>query len=500
MNFSGKHQNFATISLVATGLLALLVAVHPIFLLGVAAVAVIFRDSLWEGFSVLFERQNASWVPILFFVPLCLHLFGKQGGLPFAAPDDLMRHLTAYQAGFDYSSRFVHQAIVLPENRSLWFGYEWIAGRLHAWVGGALAAFMLIAACIGLVYVVTRAAFARAAAGHPEQVLIVAAAMVLFVAHFTVNRALLGRPEIIVSMVGLSACVLRARTWVVLMSLSAPLYWLTPIFVPFALLLPGGWRLRLVSGFVVGVMSAGFWLGYMGWDWLELIRKTSDAASSRLISPTEGGPIVTALLQPHIGLPLLIALAVIRASSWKRLIAPVLLIGWFFLPDQSRYLGSVLLPLAGVIFVMEVSGREFSLTSSQRAWIVAGLLLIASGSLLERPDNRLWNKPHLKSLSGDEVLLLPFDESAFFLMYRHPKTQMWPSMEFGYSTQAMQRFYVQIKENRTVDCAKLNSLEFTHFLDHGIIAGTVPKCLIPQEKYLHWTLFRIEKDASLQNP
>lgn len=458
---------------------ACLVVVHP--WLGVACAL----GSAWVYASEPLGGQRAQenlsqYSAWWFMVPVAAGIKAILTGYA-VPPDDLLRHLSAWQIGFDYRSQYPWSDI---PKENLWLGFDYLLGALQQTGLSKTATLFLVQgtaylATAGVLYLTLLKAVPAHRRNHA--IILIYSSIGLVAA---APRALLGRPEGFLLIIGLSSFLVKTKTqtvaWIFAFVLTIPFYWLGWVYAPFALLLPiKSFKIRLATA--VGLASAHlvFWQVYSG-SYLKLMIWLYSSLS---VLATENLPL-TISLELVVGLVfiLLITAAASLAGRHQRLkslrkISPVgLLAAWFLLPNQIRYFPALVLVTLPWITLKTHSWletRKFHTNFVVSPVLVAGVLAMAS--FLQIPHYPPQANVALPSKAR------VYSEQPFTTIYfNEPGIAVEPSFAFG----ATKPEWRGILKDGKANCKLLVAGEFTHLIEYSLIE--IPSCA--KLKEIHGTV------------
>ena len=286
-------------------------------------------------------------LPILEWLPL-LGVLSILGAFGFVPPDDLTRHMASHLHDYDYSQLYADGAV--KATWSMWIGFEMVVGAVHELLGSYWALQVVIMTSVVVAYVSVWAMLRGTLQNHPNRQLLVFTLLLLTMASGVLWRGLLGRPEVFILAAGLFASVMRPAWWVALMLLVSPMYWLSAVYAPFALLLNTTLKARLISGSVVLLGSLAFWMTYSGGDWFNFAQQIQSLGSDTLLKPTETQPLsFNRFLAPTPLLLLISAVFLIFRRNPRAAGSPLIVAGWFALSNMARYAPTIVPMLTLVV-------------------------------------------------------------------------------------------------------------------------------------------------------
>lgn len=493
-------------------------ALHPMrrwiigFLL-VVAVSTVFPPALmlaiWmlrsihseirAGVISCFHRvSSARWLATLpVLVPVAI--IGASGGI--AAPDDVLRHVTAWRHQFDYREIYPYLDDRFPA-ASMWVGYEWLTGWLHRGMGLAGGIWML--QCILLVAVTDtlRRVFLRLIGPREDaaywSLFLVVACLSLGV----MDRVVSARPEMLMTIWALSAVWMAPWVWLGVGILLQPMYWLAGIYIPALILLRTSWVNKLWIGCVLFIWNLAFWILYSEGEWFNFFGLLREWVSNRAAPVGENATILLLLGHPLVWgiIALIVALPRIPKAQSSTVWTFLLLAAWFMLPDQIRYAGLVIsLLLAAAVQLVQLPDLRF-----HGRWVIylASIALLASLAM-QIPK---WGKtmPEFSKLGAGDIVLTSFSAATFYLPARFPGVRVAPAMELGATdthlggdplmpSQAIQRLSLSVTGKEPLDCELLTKRsKFTHVVERGTVTEH-PNCLELKEAVNGWRLWRVQR-------
>lgn len=450
----------------------------------------IFPAHAWAGAvlalaaTTLAPGQRLSrpgrWLAAIVLAGLVTLSFGK--ALP---TDDLLRHLSAWQLGFDYRAQYPWSQLPAA---NLWIGFDAGLGLLQQ-LGVPKAALLQWLPGLALILAggvihgsLSRAPLARRAPA--ELVLALALLGLLLVA----PRALLARPELFITLFAATAWWCRTRTQTLLWATGflalTPVYWLGGAYAPFVLVargLAGAQRLALAGLLMAGHLA--FWQAYTG-DYPGLL---TWLASTLSIPAIENRPLVTALVDwPRLGFAVLLAACLgmsVRGGLLRlRRHWPVfLLLGWLLLPNQIRYQAALALAALPWLLQRVAVWLRFR---RQRVPVLPLLALVGLTAVLLVPQSE--PAPHF-GLSGKARVYSEQPYATVF--YGAPGIAVEPSFALGATLPA----YWQLLHKGIFDCHRAAAGGFTHLVEKSLTQ--VPACLHLEAVDGPWRLWRLAPGA-----
>lgn len=433
----------------------------------------------------LLSEPLQRWPVLAVALPVLVVAITLIGIEPFPV-DDLLRHVARSAWANGYADMYVHTSVPPVD---LYPAFDRAAGALAVAIGPMGAIWAIQGLSWGLFTLVFVLVARRCLGASPDWAFMAAGALLLVLSGLAF-RLTLGRPEMFLSIWGLSALLVRGRAGTAAWAASGLAigtgYWLSPIYFVFAGVLPGSLRRR--AALFVGMCAAwlALWLAITG-DWrLDGYLWAAQVLRSRHpeISVTENASIVGSL-----GLPWMLALVLGVAWAWKRPGTDARLLGlaaFFALSNQIRYLSPIAPLLA--FYVLGGLGRAMPpLSARQRIAALAALVFSAptvAGSL-----PRLEQLPRFVLPSGS-VVFTDFGPATYAtLFFNAGKARVTPGFEIGAASPRVQQLVAGVRHGR-IDCPALQSLGFSHFVDDSLEGRPAP-CLELVEVQQNWRLWRV---------
>lgn len=409
---------------------------------------------------------------------------------PPAPADDLLRHVPAYAYGYSHTAIFPHSS--LP-NFNLYPAFDYALGALAQQIGEVATVQLTLA----LVWMIAIGVVVRLAI-HLEGRITAGAALLICLLFATSlsNRLFLGRPEVLCAIWGAAAFLCadwRSRAiWLVSgMALSA-CYWLFPVYVVFALLVPATWRTRVLMGAALGFFHFGFWSWHAGGldAYIAVIGMIPEWTRERLFKVNETTSIVKMFVEPAIVLLGLGAMTGIgrHKSDLKVVLGGLGLL--FLMTNMVRY--SAVMALLFYIAALPLAG-EFNQFAKKHigAALLTLMLPVLVATQVHGTANTLGKLPRF-TLPEHAVVLTAFDLATFSLPLFNPgKVQIIPAMEVGATAKAYQRAAADLSKGK-VNCNSLRHLDVTHVVEDSLTE--VPACLRLSALQKEWRLWEVRHD------
>lgn len=456
-------------------------------------VAVVFAlINPWLGILVglsaawLYARSQALDLSrhraLAYFLPVgvALAFIGQGESLP---ADDLMRHLSAWQLGFDYRPQYPWSN--LPK-ANLWLGFDYLLGVLQS--AGATKAFLLqwipglslILQSVVLFFALKRAMPARR---HNTELFLLAGAMGLLA---LTPRSLLGRPEMFLLIFGATAWLchtrVRAAVWAAGFLLLVPFYWLGWVYAAFALLLaPASLSLvtRMGIATLLGLLHLAFWQAYTG-DYLGLLVWLKSTLS---VLAGENEPMLKSfsfwfcwVLVGAISL----ALSTLNKRRFVVALPVGMLLVWFTLPNQIRYVAAitfVALPWLYRTFALWAIAAKTRVPS---VVVFMGMGIAAALAVFPTTPVAKFELPATARVYSESPYATVF--------YGEPGIAVEPSFALG----ATKPEWQDINKNGVMNCTLLQKGGFTHVIEKSLEQPIACAQLTAVQG--SWRLWTLKKD------
>ncbi|KVP40041.1 hypothetical protein [Burkholderia ubonensis] len=401
-----------------------------------------------------FGRALAIW----YFLPVLVAISYLSHGQSLPS-DDLMRHLSAWQLNFDYRAQYPWSDI--PQ-ANLWLGFDYLLGALQKaglskqvllqWV----PASSLILQSVVLFGVLWRMLPARR---RNAELFLLAGALGLMT---LTPRSLLGRPEMFLLIFGVSAWLCRTRlqaaVWVAGFLALIPAYWLGWVYAPFALLLaPASFSLvaRFVIAVVLGLLHLTFWQVYTG-DYLGLLLWLKGTLQ---VPAGENSPMMTSLsfwfYWALMG-GLALALSTLNMRRFLAALPVMLLLSWFALPNQLRYVSAVaFVALPWMYRTLALLARAKQIHIPSMCVVLALAIAAALAVFKTEPAPKFALDKHARVYSESPYAVV---------FYGQPGIAVEPSFALG----ATRPEWRGLKQGGAMSCDLLQRAGFTHVIEKSL--------------------------------
>lgn len=428
------------------------------------------------------SKHPSAWTA----APVLAALYAVASGAA-VPPDDLLRHLSAWQLGLDYRAQYPWSD--LPRE-NLWLGFDYLLGALQR-VGLPKDALLHLVPALSfcVAVLVLQAGLSRAVPTRRHRADLMLVCGIVALGAIT-PRMLLGRPEAFMTVLGAAAWLCKTRpamvAWIGAYLVCIPAYWLGWTIAPFALLLPLAWRYRFALAAGLALTHLLFWQAYTG-DYLGLMVWLRSTLS---VPASENAPL-------HSSLGTVYGWALVLAVSWcaavklrhglrmpkkerDELVAVGLLLVWFSLPNQIRYAPSLFFVATPWVYRCMTSVAPAHRLRTLPVPVLGCLLML--GAALQLPK---FEPQAPFALPADAKV---FSESPFSTVYySRPGIAVEPSYAFGATKPAWRAL---IKEGKA-DCPRLKSGGFTHVIESSLIE--IPSCLTLSQVHENWRLWEVAR-------
>lgn len=457
-----------------------------LFVAGFAPTALVLMYLAWNRRERLVNdlrsglTRNERYIPgLILLAPPVASLMA--GGTP--PLDDLLRHVAAHTHGFNYQAIYIGLDPAFPQV-SMWFGFEVIAGTLKQAIGYWPAVYVLQATCYALsAWLAAAIAFRLIPVATPARTAWVAILVTALLVSGLIQRASLARPEAFLAVWAISALVLKPYQWLGLGLILMPAYWLSIIYLPAVLLLNASIRTKALIGAVLAATFLMFWASYAGQEWSNFFLLLAKWSSARLAPPGELLPIQAALFNPIFLLAIGAAIFKGRSASWDRSdLAILLVIGWFLLPGQVRYVG-IIGPLLIILAARKIPLEALTPTIRALCYLLCASLLYGAA-----PTNKHQDLPSF-SIPPGSSLLTEFDVPTYLMPSLNPGIKTTPAMDLGAVIKELQVASLALSGVGTLDCEILRKHRISHVIERSL--KTHPACLQNPEFHSNWRMWHV---------
>jgi len=417
------------------------------------------------------------WIPAL----LVILMFVVRRPAPL---DDLLA-ITAIASGtFSHDSFAFSRWGNLPA--SPWYGFEILLSRVTPYLGQDITIMVIQALSVLLTSVSITLAVRGRMHGRTDLVLPALVLIGLAMASMAIGRAYNGRIESFFFAWAIAAFWMPARFWLAAGIVMTPLYWLSWIYVPAALLLKAPLFHRVIIASILFVATAITWDLIAGGHYMAMFAMTSQWLAERQGMIGENVPLLTGLAGSSAALFLMIAGALLaiygkgHRKEWPLILVAV----WFAIPDMIRYLPLIATVIA--VWIMGVRARN------QRQFPPAVILLaaffpmaIAFSSAL--PSSGMSTLPKFNIPPGS-VVVGALNHGLYASILHNPGIRPSPAFEIGSTDIEIQKAVKALQSKGEFDCSLLRFYQIDYVLDNRLTH--IPPCLRLDQVHGSWRLWK----------
>lgn len=476
---SETQKSLLWLTVLCGGVLFTKWAIAPVLL--VLLVFPSLRQSIFDTVLRGLEEKDALLIRILVFcVPVIFYVVASP-----APPDDLLREMTAGLHHYDYRNLYWGSPRLMAGDTSYWWSRatEWLLQVLppqeaflpvqYALVlGWAIALPLSVRKAIRLSEVISDNALAWAVTG-------ILVSLIWADGGF-VSRMIQARPEnlgaLLVLFAFLASGFWLTALWTLTATLFVPMYWLSAVYIPGALLLdiPGRKRFLVFGGLSLEFLVV--WVSGLQGNWWGWFTGMPIAIAHRVVGISENEPLWHFLLGSNIWLFIALAILVtqtpaIKARQWRFIF--FLLVIWYALPDMVRYIDDIL-PL--VVLLIAVSLRPIPESLRKPIFLLApvAIFFLATSSI------------HTSSMADMKIpgakpgqrVLTTLGPAEYWALYQNPELKFAPACELGYTKKAIQEAGLGLYTGKTT-CKTLYQYRVSWVVGKGLDwkPNTLGKCL-----------------------
>ncbi len=431
--------------------------------------------------------QRSSWLMVV--VPVVLFFSIAVLKQP-AAYDDLLRNIVVWHYGYDYRKMFPDTGIY---SWSLWYGFDRLLGLIGPYLEPKFVMWLVQGTAAVAMLVVLYAAGNRCIEDREDKIYWIAVFVWLaFV--ISLSRIALGRPEIFMSIWLLAAVIPRRPIhilwWAACGFVFSTGYWLAFLYFPAVILLRTSLRTKIAIGVAFLIFHLIFWnwvsdgeyLGSLLWLKHVLANEIKDEG----VVVSENVSILSGFLDPLFAALFFIAVVgtlTARQKPWPL----VLIVIYFFLSNQDRYIGTVA-PLLAVLAWLVWKDRLPPLSAAARGTVFGLIVTVIYYSAFS-----------LKGMSGLPLFKLPneakvltaFGPATYSVVFSNPGTvQTAPAFAVGASPKEVQRLSIGISKG-VIDCVRAKRWGYSHIIENTL-KGQSPTCLSLVATQDEWRLWEVK--------
>jgi hypothetical protein len=359
-------------------------------------------------------------------------------------PDDLLRHMKAYEYGFDYANLYINSW-----NFSFdpYIVFDHFTGFLDQNLG-QVAGYKAVQALLLIAFFVGYTLNTRHMSDRLRAVIFVLLLLIIG------QRIVLGRPADLEGFLLLIGLALSGAPAVIFGTFMGSLYYLFPLYlIPLALLK----REYLISM----VASLAFWTLYAGESfYLDIFQYLMNIFDNRLMPIGENQTIFLLLMSPAF---LIILYMFIRSWNFKF----ALQAAFFTLVNQIRF-GSVLAPLLAISIDEKKLGLDkIRLGPLENLFLIAIMLTLLTQAF---PDYHM----EMVKLNDSRVFCTSM-QCMYHVLYYGENLSITPSMEIGNTHKDIQLAIRNAITNGTMNCSVFDKYQYDYVVEDNL--HQIPECL-----------------------
>jgi len=418
---------------------------------------------------------------------------------PPSAVDDLLRHIVAYEYGYDYTQMMPHADLY---HWSLWIGFDWLLGVFGKI--GVLPQYVMwgvqLTALLAFTVVMCKAGCRVLPDDmHKTEKWYWKLAVFWLVLPMVIGRIGLGRPEIFMAIWVIAALVPKNR-WQIALWASTGLalftgYWLAFLYIPAVMMLKGvSIKGRILLGVLLGIAHVTFWEIYSQGEYLHALLWLQKIVSHEsVIKTAEISSIAAALMSPVFALGLCLAIAG-YVSADKKTRCKVFWVGALLLlymaTNQIRYIGLVA-PLMGLFLLYLYSEKMPKHLHYEAKLVLVGVAIFGALNAV-KGVSRYCEIPTF-NLPENAKVMTPFSWATYAVPFYNANkhVQVAPSMAIASSDHDIQVLAKEINMGN-IDCSALQKYHFTHLVEQNLITQSIPDCLTLEQTKRAWRLWSVK--------
>ncbi|MBO1923952.1 hypothetical protein [Thiomicrorhabdus sp. 6S3-12] len=407
----------------------------------------LFLQNYWLDRKPIYTPDDPQWHNEgLSFAFISIILIGMTLFFSPMPPDDLLRHVHAWQYGYDYRLMFDGY----PYHFNAWYGFDWVAGNLYQ-AFGAFSIKLIQTASIALLALVV---YLNLHEAHKDTRIF----LLLFVIWAVGDRFLLARPTIFETLLMFLAIAASYKNlkpqWDALLHLTLGCLMASFYHLFFIYLIPLlFWRRIYLFPLLAGVIG---WQWFSGGQYFQEVMDIFNFGSMRIdgINVTENRFALPAIL-------LLGAFALLFVYHWQRTDKQWLLTaGWFSLPMQIRYVMDNLFPI--LIFIL---GRHWKIRP--HPFLILFMLVMVKGTLGSSAFYFSQKPQTTEYFAQGEHILAQNLGVNFWVINQgaNQQVRVAPAMEIGFADNAIQQATLEKK----VSCELLRKFDFDKYVENSAV-------------------------------
>jgi hypothetical protein len=391
------------------------------------------------------------------------------------------------------SGVFTHSSFVYAEWQKLgispWYGLEQIVGYLSRAAGQDVAIRLTqLASVLFTVTSITLAA-KKLAGDRKDLALHTALILALILASGIIQRAIGGRAETFFVAWGIAAIWMPARYWLPLGVLMTPLYWLSWIYAPMALLLQASLRVRLLAMFIYGATALLSWIYLNGAHYPEMFSLTAEWVSMRKVEMSENIPALSSILLSPASLflsSLLLIGGLMGIGKLKEDWPFAIVCLWFLIPDMARYTPGIM-AISGLWLIAAMArGMPSQPIRAALVPIIVAMCLLLAKTI---PGSSEETHPHFKVPEG-AILMGSVSSALQETIRRNPGIRVTPSFEVGATNPEIQTALLDLILHGQFDCDLLKKFPVDYLIENSL--KSIPACLEINQVSGGWRLWKIK--------
>lgn len=508
-NLSKAQQGILLTALVAGLVIMTKWAIAPVILVLILSKSTrqYVREAVYSGLK---ERDALLIKIMVFATPVIFYVMASP-----APPDDLLREMTAFLHQFDYRNLYWGSPRLRNGDTSyIWsWGLQWLYRYLPLNEAYLPVQYGLL---LGWVVVVPLA-FAKAirkAAPELESlgvwVTVAFAVSLLWILPGFTSRIIQARPENLGALLSMAGFLVSGIAgWIIytiLMSAFIPMYWLSLVYTPSILLSEIKNRWKLISLAVFAAIFLGYWASGFQINWFAWFFGMPVAIAHRVVGVSENNPLWMDLrcVSMWVLLGFLFYAISVTKISLKKVLALVLLIVWFVLPDMVRYIDD-LGPLI-ILLILRLLPMEFYKNTLRFPFVSSSVLALF---FLLPTSITLSPLPNLKIIGAhpEQRVLTTLGPEEYFGLYENPELKFAPACELGYTRRAIQSLGIDLrkqpKHHANDYCTLLHRYHISWVLESNVSINkrtNLSNCLklqkLDSEGYAIWQVINTPKTTA----
>jgi|GEM_PF-6140174 len=395
---------------------------------------------LWSVAYFNFTETPARYELSAVFCMIVLMMILVNSGDP---PDDLLRHVKAYQYDFDYSNIFANSWNFSFDPYLL---FDMFVGALDEIFGIHALKIMQM-----LCFITFAVGFFMHTKKWSQSFRILILVLVLLIIG---SRIELARPAVFEAFLFVIGLALTGIPAIILGTFMGAIYYLFPIFlIPLATV-----RKEYIIAMILPLI---FWVLYAGTGYFtDIYLLISGIVGNRIFPILENASIITMLADPFF---LILVLLFIKSKNYKYWIPIVIFIAF----NQTRFI-DVLVPLLAISLDEKKLGFDkIKMGMLEKTFFAAIMVAFLAIS---------FSSHHIEEIRlEDSTIMCESMECMFNIVYFGDNISITPNMEIGMTEQEIQRSMKQIELNGTLNCSIFEKYEYDYLVESNL--QEIPACL-----------------------